>query len=299
MINIMKKAPAANWKLQRQTAPPTFGHARLLTKNAMETEITKRAQRCREILGNAGGYCDFVKGKVNLVVLSCKRWHALKRLIDSMRPYFAGIEKYPKIEKILVDNGSGGKLIENVKKENFFDRVISHSENLGMVGALRDAYRKIDGEYVLLLEDDFILEYDKGFIARAIDIFNEFPEIGIIRLKNQNNWWKPYRVVGPLRKTRKGTEFWTWLPSRNGTLNVWTSGSVMFRKAGYFAAGELPEVKRNIPRKGIFERRTHQGYIYECVYAKKFNKLWLAAKIKDCYPFFQPNLNKESTGWTE
>lgn len=299
-FNIIEKIaykfpPDKDWRFQIQKAPPAFGWARLVNNEYLKKEVERRSEKCREILSNSKKYCDFEEKKISLVVLSCRRCDVLKRLVNSMKAYFGKTELYPRVEKILVDNGSGGSLIRDAMAEDFFDEIISYPSNVGMVKALKGAYRKIDGEYILLLEDDFILEYDKPFIDKCLGIFNEYPEVGIIRLKNQNNWWKPHRVIGPIRKTKVGTEFWTWLPSRDGRLNVWCAGSAIFRKVSYFSTGELPEVEQNLPRN----RRLHQGYIYECVYGKRYNKNWLAAKIKDCYPFFQPNTDKESPGWEE
>lgn len=287
-----KSPPDVNWKLQKQTSPPTFGWARLVSDIVLEKEIARRTENCSMFISNSKSYCDFREGKISLIVLSCKRLHTLKRLIESARTYFENIDAYPYIEKILVDNGSGEELIEDIRKMDFFDRIIAHSRNLGMVGALKHAYRQVDGEYVLLVEDDFVLDYDKPFIEKCLRIFREFPEIGIIRLKNQNNWWKPHRVIGPIRKTSTGVEFWTWLPSKDGKLNVWVAGSVMFRKVSYFTVGELPDVP-HVRRKKKF----NHAYIYEYVYGKKYNKHWLAAKIQNCYPFVQPNDNLQSPGW--
>ena len=86
----------------------------------------------------------------------------------------------------------------------------------------------------------------------------------------------------------------TWFPSINGRLNVWAAGSVMFRKVSYLSIGEII-YKKNISRNTI----GHQGFYYEEVYGKKYNKKWLAAKIENCYPFIQPNDNEESPGWNE
>jgi len=285
--------PNREWRYQKQTDPPTFGWARLVNNDTLKAEIQKRAGRAKEIIDNSHRYCNFKDGRVSLIILSCRRSNALKGLISSLKRYFSEIRDHKDVEKILVDNGSGPGLIEDARSENFFDKIIIHPDNLGMVSALRDAYSKAEGEYIIFLEDDFILDYSKPFISKSIDIFNEFPEIGIIRLKNQNNWWKPHRVIAPVRKTASGIEFWTWLPSEDGRLNGWCAGSVIFRKASYFAVGQLPEMRENLPRK----KRLHQGYIYECVYGEEYNKMWLAAKIRRCYPFFQPNLNEESPGW--
>ena len=35
----------------------------------------------------------------------------------------------------------------------------------------------------------------KTFFKNCVEIFEEFKDIGIIRLKNQNNWWKKERVM--------------------------------------------------------------------------------------------------------
>jgi glycosyltransferase involved in cell wall biosynthesis len=172
--------------------------------------------------------------------------------------------------------------------------VIAHEQNLGMLGALADAYRRVRGEFVLLVEDDFVFHYDRPFLQRCVDVFAEYPEIGIVRLKNQNNWWKPHRRIAPLRSTSTGVEFWTWLPAWRGRLNGWAAGSVMFRKVAYATTGELPEA----PQVARTKRQNH-AYLYEYVYGRRFNRRWLAAKIKGVYPFVQPNDTPESPGWSE
>ncbi len=292
-LNRFKRPPHPQWKYQKQTKPPTFGHARLVGSEYLEREVKKRKAWCLDQVQQGHKYYPFSRGKVSLMILSCRRWPTLKRLVESMKAYFEKIEHYQNIEKILVDNGSGEELLNQAKGMNFFDRIVAYPNNLGLVVALKKAYQSVDGEYILLLEDDFVLDFDQPFIDKCLDVFSEFPEIGIIRLKNQNNWWKPHRLIGPLRKTSGGDEFWTWLPSQSGELNGWCSGSVMFRKVSYHSVGELPEVQNNPSRS----RKNHQGYIYECVYGKKYNKYWLAAKLKDIYPFFQPNDNDECVGW--
>lgn len=282
------------WAREKQPDPPNFGRAKRIPRWLLNLVVWWRRRKTSAIIRNSGSYCDFEKGLVSLVVLSCKRLPALKRLCESMVPFFGEVEDYPKIEKILVDNGSGHELVNYAQGLNFFDRIIAHPTNLGMAVALNDAYPKCRGEYILLIEDDFVLDYSEPFLQRCIDIFSEYPEIGIIRLKNQNNWWKPYRIIGPLRATSGGTEFWTWLPFITGKANVWAAGSVLFRKVSFFSVGSIPEGP-NLSR----DQRLHQGYLYECVYGRQYNKIWLAAKVKDCYPFVQPNDNPDSPGWGE
>ena len=149
-----------------------------------------------------------------------------------------------------------------------------------MSNALRKVYKSINSDYIMFVEDDFDINYKKPFLKSCVEIFEEFKDIGIIRLKNQNNWWKKERVISQLRTTRSNVNFWTWVPKNE--FNGWCAGSVIFKKECYDMVGGLP-YSPNINR--------FQFYIYENYFAKKFNKMWNAAKIENCYPFFQPNDN--------
>ncbi len=288
----LRLPPVKDWKYQVQTNPPTFGWAKKIDEKQLNEIVLRRKQKCIE-LNQKYSAKDCVKGKVSIVVLSCKRWWTLERLMKTATPFFKNIENYHSLEKILVDNGSGEELINNVRSYDLFDKIIEHKENLGMVGALKDIFNKVDSEYILFFEDDFVLDFDKPFIQSCIDIFNEYPEIGIIRLKNQNNWWKPFRIISPLRKTRSGTEFWTWIPSNDGEYNVWAAGSVMFRRSSFYSVGELEDT----PHVLRTDKKMNHAYLYENVFARKYNKYWLAAKIKGVTPFIQPNDNQQSPGW--
>ncbi len=293
-MNNISKLNRASWAYQTQTDPPNFGKAKILPRWLMNILIYLRRNKNIKILNDDKFKSKINKNNVSVIILSCKRLNELKRLINSLEKFFKNIETYKLIEFILVDNGSDEELLRWVKNSKFFNTIIHHKVNIGMAGALNDAYKKINGEYILLIEDDFYIDYSKPFIKKCINIFDEFPEIGIIRLKNQNNWGKKYRIIGPKRKTKNNDIFWTWFPSINGRLNVWAAGSVMFRKVSYLSIGEII-YKRNISRNKI----GHQGFYYEEIYGKKYNKRWLAAKIENCYPFIQPNDNEESPGWNE
>jgi glycosyltransferase involved in cell wall biosynthesis len=220
--------------------------------------------------------------------LSCKRPAELRRLCDSLVPFFRDVETYDRLELILVDNGSGEQLVGEVRELGFFDHVIAHPTNLGMARALNDVYQRCRGEFVLLIEDDMVVESDAPFIGRCVEVLREFPEIGLVRLKNQNNWWKPFRVISPLRETSGGVAFWTWLPSRDRRWNVWACGSVLFRRASFTSTGPLPAGEG---RK--------QASLVEEEYGRIYNRTWLAAKLVDCYPVLQPNDNPESPGFQD
>jgi glycosyltransferase involved in cell wall biosynthesis len=284
----------ASWAKLRQTDPPDFGRAKQVPRWWLRCSVHRRRARAERIIFRAREICDFDPCVVSVVILSCKRLVELQRLAGSLNFFLENFEDYTKIEKVLIDNGSGPQLVRWSEDSGFFDRIIAHEQNLGMAVALDDAFPQMKGEYILLIEDDFVVDYDRPFLKSCLTLFDEYPEIGIIRLKDQRNWGKPHRIIGPLRHTSDGTEFWTWLPSFNGELNVWAAGSVLFRKVSFMATGRIdlgPNVGRDHPK--------HQGVLYEEVYGKRYNRNWLAAKMRNCYPFVQPNDNPESSGWGE
>lgn len=278
--------PRPDWAQERQPEPPNFGQAKLISRPRLELQARWRRRRTQRILDRAGELCEFEPGLVSLIVLSCKRLSELRRLCESLVPFFDEVETHP-VEKILVDNGSGQELLDYVRGLDFFDEIVAHPENLRMPAALEDAYRRCRGEYVLFVEDDFVLDADGPFLGRATEVLEQFPELGIVRLKDQNNWWKPFRRIGPLRSTSSGVRFWTWLPSRDRTWNVWAAGSVLFRKVSFFHTGSVPT-----------EGHCNGAVLYEEVYGRRYNRTWLAAKLEGCYPFVQPNDNLPSPGLT-
>ena len=277
-----------------QTDPPNFGKAKFLPRFIFKLIVKRRKIKSERIIHYPIYLSQIKPNSLTILVLSCKRLDSLKKLVGTIEPFFKNTEVFDNIEFVLVDNGSDKDLLEWCKNKNFFTKIIHFEKNLGMCEALNRAYKKINTEFILLLEDDFIIDYKKPFLNDCIQIFREFSEIGIIRLKNQNNWGKKFRIIGPLRSTKNNIEFWTWLPSLNGKLNVWAAGSVMFRKIAYLHLGEI-HCNQNFSRS----KNKHQGVFYEEIYGKKFNKIWLAAKIKNCYPFIQLERDAESPGWGE
>jgi glycosyltransferase involved in cell wall biosynthesis len=275
--------PRPDWAQQRQPDPPNFGQAELLSEEELERWVRRRRPRAERILERGRALCDYEEGMVSLVVLSYRRLPELRRLLDGLVPFFQQVEDYRPIEKVHVENGSGSEIVDYVKGLGFFNQVIVHPVNIGMAAALDDAYRRVRGEYVLFVEDDFLIDYDRPFLRRAVEVLEEYPEIGIVRLKDQNNWWKPFRRIAPIRRTSSGTEFWTWVPSRDLRWNVWAAGSVLFRKVSYAHTGRMPTRSR-------LRRRTG-GMLYENVFGRRYNRTWLAAKLKDVQPFVQPNDN--------
>lgn len=283
------------WTRQQQPDPPNFGQAKLVGRATLWWEVAKRRRRAKAILAEPHRYAEFDPGLVTLVVLSCRRLEPLVGLCETLEAYLNDVETYPRIETVLVDNASGPELLEYARGTGVFDEIVAHRVNLGFGGALTDIYNRARGEYILQLEDDYEVHADQPFVTRALEVMDEYPEIGIVRGKNLNNWWKPYRRIAPVRETSSGVKFWTWLPSQDGGLNVWATGGVFFRKASFLSV-PAPDVGPNIARD---DGAHHQGYLFEVEYGKRYNRNWLAAKIVDGYPFVQRNDVPESPGWGE
>ena len=275
-----------------QTDPPNFGNAKFI--NTFIANIICKIRRAKSLkIIESDINKNLLSNKISIIILSCKRINSLKRLYSSLKIFLSEIETYKNYEVILVDNGSGNELINWAHSTNFFNKIIPMKKNIGMCAALNQVYQTIDTEFTMLIEDDFIINYNKPFMENCLKIFKNFPEIGIIRLKNQNNWGKKFRRIGPIRKINE-IKFWTWFPSFNYKHNVWCAGSVIFRHVGYLKLGQI-NCKDNVSRLN----NNHQGIQYEEIYGKKFNKIWLAAKIYNCYPFVQLDQDNESPGWSE
>ena len=275
-----------------QTDPPDFGNAKFI--NTFIANIICKIRRAKSLkIIESDINKNLLSNKISIIILSCKRINSLKRLYSSLKIFLSEIETYKNYEVILVDNGSGNELINWAHSTNFFNKIIPIKKNIGMCAALNQVYQTIDTEFTMLIEDDFIIKYNKPFMENCLKIFKNFPEIGIIRLKNQNNWGKKFRRIGPIRKINE-IKFWTWFPSFNYKHNVWCAGSVIFRHVGYLKLGQI-NCKDNVSRLN----NNHQGIQYEETYGKKFNKIWLAAKIYNCYPFVQLDQDNESPGWSE
>ena len=116
-------------------------------------------------------YNNKIDNFISIVILTCKRVNTLERLLKSLKIYLEKIEKYKDYEIILVDNGTKLNDIENISKDKIFSKYIRFEENIGMLNALKIAFNSCNGEFIMLIEDDFIIDYQKPFFKNCIDLF--------------------------------------------------------------------------------------------------------------------------------
>ena len=268
---------------------------RHLTTPEYQTIVDRLTPRCQEILKQYP--CS--PGVVDSVVLTCKREAELRRLIES-----GPAELWWRTT--LLDNGSWYDINFAGYLSRTFGLVIWEPTNLGIGRALNNfiATRwRTNPEFILLIEDDLVMEpgyADLSWIGQCVEIFNENPHVGIIKLKNKAQWdEKPWRVIGPMQRTKSGVLWHPWLPSNPwhiwhgnrpwyaGIHNVWSLGPVMFRWAAWAENGMLPTAQGR-----------GQAVAAEDWYARTFNAKWIAARPVTVHPFSQPE-TQQSPGYDD
>jgi len=248
-----------------------------VTDAAYQAAVAKRRARCAKII-HEWNHLHSWSLPVSMVVLSCKRPEAVSRLLHSLR----GLSDTDRalMEAIFVDNGSGPAVYHAARPPYpafRFDRCMWNRLNVGMGPAINAILQSVQGEFVLFVEDDLVLDFNRPFLRDCIEIFREYPEIGHIRLKNKPDWdtMYPHRRIAPARCTSSGAEFNPWLPK--GIHGGWSLGPVMFRWASWAENGPLP-VKQG---RG-------QAVAAEDDYAPSWNEKWLSCWPVDIRPFRQP-----------
>lgn len=264
-----------------------------VSESVYRQEVAKRIGYCRKLILTTTDLHP-----VRLMVLSCKRPREFSRLMESFKMLTPSIRAF--CAPLLVDNGSGDSVRQIAEQSKFFHHTIYHPGNIGMGAAINDALERYQAEFILFVEDDLVYE-GGSFLSPCLSIFQDFPEIGIIKLKCKANWNDyPFRRIGPLQTTTTGVRFHPWLPSPRwsfrwgqrpwfpmGIHNVWSLGPVMFRWCAWKEAGPI-----------LSGQGRGQAVAAEEEYAKRFNRVWLAAKPLDFAPFSQP-VTRESPGFKD
>ena len=119
--------------------------------------------------------------KVSVIILN---WNGLKYTIECLE----SLKKitYPNYEVILVDNGSKGNEADILeKKYKDYIKLIRNKENLGFAEgnnvAIREVIKEGKSDYILLLNNDIIVEPD--FLDELVKYAKRHPEVGSIQPK--------------------------------------------------------------------------------------------------------------------
>ncbi len=126
------------------------------------------------------------------VIIPC--YNGAKTIDRAIRSVYA--QNYPKMELIVVDDGSSDQSKEKILAWNqpFAEAGYSlkyiYQENQGPAEAVNTALQYVTGEFLMLLDADD--EYLEGAVSERIDYFKVHPECGVVR---SNGW----RVKGDQR----------------------------------------------------------------------------------------------------
>jgi glycosyltransferase involved in cell wall biosynthesis len=117
---------------------------------------------------------------VSVIFISYKRIDLLKQTVQS----FLKNTHYPNLELILCDDGSPFE-IQNEMKTLPFNKFLFSTRNEGMGSNTNKGIRASLGDFILQLQDDWIYNGRKDFIEKAIETFNQVPELGLLRFRTK------------------------------------------------------------------------------------------------------------------
>lgn len=111
--------------------------------------------------------------KVSVIIVNYNGKRFLKDCFESLRKQI-----FKDFEVIFVDNGSSDNSVEFVKKNYPKVRVIENESNLGFAEGNNVGYRVAKGKYVVLLNNDTIV--DKNWLKELVDVAEKDKSIAIV-----------------------------------------------------------------------------------------------------------------------
>lgn len=132
---------------------------------------------------------------ISVVILNFNRKEILRRCLQD-----ALALDWPCLEWIVVDNASSDGSADMVENE-FGDLVSVIRRQINSVTSARnEGFNAAKGEYIFSLDNDILLP-DKQVLRKGIDLFGQFPEVGLLafRIGDPRNegqylpehWWHP------------------------------------------------------------------------------------------------------------
>lgn len=110
--------------------------------------------------------------KLSVVIVSYNVRSYLEQCLQSVQRALEGIEG----EVFVVDNHSSDDSVEVVKRDYAWVKLMENKENLGFARANNIAIRQAQGEYVLLLNPDTIVE--EGTLRNVLTFMEAHPKAG-------------------------------------------------------------------------------------------------------------------------
>ena len=116
-------------------------------------------------------------GKLSVIIVNYNVKYFLEQTLASVQKAMQGIEG----EVFVVDNASSDGSVEMVRHRFPAVRLIENKQNVGFSKANNQAIREANGEYVLLLNPDTVVQEDT--FRKIIDFMDAHPEAGGLGVK--------------------------------------------------------------------------------------------------------------------
>lgn len=171
---------------------------------------------------------------ISVIITGYKRPQHLKQTVESL----LSTTDYPRnrLELILCDDGSP-KEMQEIMRELPFDIFLLAERNEGLGMNINKGILQSKGDYILQLQDDWVCQGPKDFLRVSVDIFSEYPDIGMIRHRRPLKQFPAEHRVS----------------SANVTVVIFKNGLRNRKKdlAGDFPYSDNPHIKRRAFHKDI------------------------------------------------
>lgn len=119
-----------------------------------------------------------MSARVSVVVVGYKRPDLLLRTVTSFRT----VSTYPHLEFVLSDDGSPAKMQKEMR-QMAFDLYAMASRNEGLGRNINKGMTAATGEYLLLLQDDWLCRGPADFVEAGLEVLAERPDVGLVRYR--------------------------------------------------------------------------------------------------------------------
>ncbi|SDR64033.1 Glycosyl transferase family 2 [Rhizobiales bacterium GAS113] len=120
--------------------------------------------------------------KVSVVFLTYNRAHTLVATYETL----LALMDYPRdrLELILSDDGSDARNKRIIERLDF-DRWLISKTNAGLGASSNKGIRAASGDFILQMQDDWILTGRRDFLRKAVEVLQSMPDIGMILFRDR------------------------------------------------------------------------------------------------------------------
>lgn len=119
---------------------------------------------------------------VSVIFVTYRRFHLLQRTVES----FLEHTSYPKLELIVCDDGSPREVQDQISSLPV-DNVVLANRRGGFGANANAGLRECEGDYILLIQDDWECCGPRGYLADAVAALQRYPGVGLVKFYGNND----------------------------------------------------------------------------------------------------------------